>query len=152
MTTNSQAALLKESVEELQQAISHLRYSAQSVKKTPDSLEGVTEAELERVEAFTSRFARVVDLISKKVLRALDEYELYDPGTLLDVANRAEKRGLIMSVDWLRELRDVRNRTAHDYAGERLPEIFRFMRGELGALLSACERMTQYASDRLGSA
>lgn len=103
-----------------------------------------TEEALARIEAFTSRFARVVDLMSKRVLRAMDQFEMYEPGTLLDVANRAEKRGLIESTDWLRELKDIRNRISHDYAGDRLPEILAYCRGELPRLFGTCRRIRDY--------
>jgi len=104
---------------------------------------------LVRIEAFTSRFARVVDLISKRVLRAMDQFEMYEAGTLLDVANRAEKRGVIESVDWLRELKDTRNRISHDYAGDRLPEILAYCREELPRLLATCKRIKEYGDTLL---
>ena len=105
-----------------------------------------SEEELARIEAFTSRFARVVDLMSKRVLRAIDAFEMYEPGTLLDVANRAEKRGVIESVEWLRELKDTRNRISHDYAGDLLPEVLAYCRAELPRLSAACERIATYGN------
>jgi len=82
--------------------------------------------------------------MSKRVLRALDQFEMHDPGTLLDVANRAEKRGLVDSVEWLRELKDIRNRISHDYVGDRLPEILAYCRAELPTLLETCKRIMAY--------
>ena len=72
-----------------------------------------------------------------------------ESGTLLDVANRAEKRGLIPSVDWLRELKDARNRIAHDYAGDRLPEILAFCRDEIRQMTDVCGRIQNYCRARL---
>jgi uncharacterized protein YutE (UPF0331/DUF86 family) len=80
----------------------------------------------------------------------LDRFEFYDAGTLLDVANRAEKRGLIDTVDWLRELKDMRNQIAHDYAGARLPEILVYCRDELPRLLDTCQRIQTYGRSLLG--
>lgn len=139
--------LLRESLAELARARGHLEYSFRAVARLDDALENVTEEDLEAIEAFTSRFSRLVDLVTKRVLRALDQFELYDTGTLLDVANRAEQRGVIDSVDWLREVKDLRNRSAHDYAGDRLAEIFVFAREELRRLLAACDRLVAYSQD-----
>ncbi len=143
------AAYLLESLAELEAAIGHLTYSA----KTCDSIvfldHSPTEDELINVEAFTSRFARVIDIMSKRVLRAIDQYEMLDPGTLLDVANRAEKRGLIDSTNWLRDIIDARNQIAHDYSGERLAEIFTYCRTELPNLLDTCSRIATYGNTLL---
>jgi uncharacterized protein with HEPN domain len=62
----------------------------------------------------------------------------------------AEKRGIIESVDWLRELKDTRNRISHDYAGDRLPEILAYCREELPRLLTTCKRMMDYGERLLG--
>ena len=142
---------LRNSAEELNSAVQHLKFSRDSVAR----LEHVAHTEdwspeaLEKVEAMTSRFARVVDLLVHRVLRSIDFYELQEPGTLLDVANRAEQRGLIDSVDWLREMKDARNRIAHDYTGERLPELLDFCNSELNALLLACERTIDHIEQLL---
>ena len=141
-----QAAYLAESLAELERALGHLRYSASSCAKQVAHPASPSEEELARIEAFTSRFARVVDLMSKRVLRAIDAYEMYEPGTLLDVANRAEKRGVIESVDWLRELKDTLNRISHDYAGDLLPEVLAYCRVELPRLSAACERIATYGN------
>jgi len=136
--------LLAESLAELDRALGRLRYSAESCGDVREPDGGFGEGDLERIEALTSRFARTVDIMSNRALRAIDRFEMFDTGTLLDVANRAEKRGLIESVDWLRELKDTRNRIAHDYAGERMPEILAWCRSELPRLLDACQRIIAY--------
>lgn len=144
MSRSPEAAYLRDSLDELVRASGHLLYSADACGGLSADMAVLSEEELCRVEAFTSRFARVVDLLTKRVLRALDHFELYDSGTLLDVANRAEKRGLIESVDWLRELKDTRNRIAHDYAGDRLSEILGYCREELPRLSETCQRTLAY--------
>ena len=72
--------------------------------------------QLESAEAFTGRFARSVDLLVNQVLRTLDRVDLKTEGTLLDLINRAEKRGFVTPSEELREMKDVRNIIAHDYA------------------------------------
>jgi len=149
MNPQTQAAYLAESLAELDRALSHLMYSANACADLAPDEPAPTEEVLAGIEAFTSRFARVVDLMSKRVLRAMDQFEMYEAGTLLDVANRAEKRGVIESVDWLRELKDTRNRISHDYAGDRLPEILAYCREELPGLLAACKRIKKYGDTLL---
>jgi ABC-type phosphate/phosphonate transport system ATPase subunit len=80
---------LEQGLAELHQARRHLDYLFQQVAGLPESLQGVTAGQLESVEAFSSRFARTVDLLVNKVLRSLDRVELKSEGTLLDVVNRA---------------------------------------------------------------
>ena len=140
---SSEAAYLAESLAELERALGHLEYSAGGCPSTLGA-DGCSEDQLVEIEAFTSRFARVVDLLSKRVLRAIDQFEMHEPGTLLDVANRAEKRGLIGSVEWLRELKGTRNEISHDYAGSRLPELLVYCHEELPELIETCRRTIRY--------
>ena len=106
--------ILRVSLEELKQARVHLDFSFQQIRGLSCDLTHLTEEELESVEAFCSRFARTVDLLVNKVLRSLDRVELVAQGTLIDVVNRAEKRGFIESAEDLREMKDIRNVIAHD--------------------------------------
>ena len=95
----------------------------------PDALEPATEKQLASAEPFRGRFARSVDLLVNKVLRALDRVELKPEGTLLDVVNRAEKRGLVEHAEELREMKDVRNMIAREAA--ELMAIFTTMVSKL---------------------
>jgi len=107
------------------------------------------ETQLQIIEAFTSRFSRVVDLLINKCLRALDRFEMADSLTLLDVANRAAKRGLVPSSDWIRELKDTRNRIAHDYSGSEMKDILQFCMERTLPLINCCEQVSDYALARL---
>lgn len=149
MNPQTQAAYLAECLAELDRAVGHLLYSANACAAFAPDEPNLSEDALAGIEAFTSRFARVIDLMSKRVLRAIDQFEMYETGTLLDIANRAEKRGMIDSVDWLREIKDTRNRISHDYAGDRLPEILVYCREELPRLLATCKRINDYANTLL---
>ena len=141
-------ALLQSARQELLDARQHLNFSIESVSTIVADGEW-TELELEKVEAFTSRFARVVDLLINRVLRAIDRFELNEPGTLLDTANRAVARDLISGVDWLRELKDVRNRIAHDYAGLQLPDLFVYCQRVVPELGLSCEKVDAYIAQLL---
>lgn len=136
--------LLDRSMAELASARGHLDYSFQQVAELPDSLEGANEKQLESAEAFTSRFARSVDLLVNKVLRSLDRVEMNAEGTLLDVVNRAEKRGFVEDAEELREMKDVRNLIAHDYAGAKAAEILVYCRDQKPVFDAICERVVDY--------
>lgn len=137
-------ACLAQHLAELQQARQHLDYSFGQVQALPDTLAGATAGQLASVEAFCSRFARAVDLLVNKVLRSLDRVELRPEGTLLDVVNRAEKRGLIERATDLREMNDVRNLIAHDYAGAKTAEIFAYCREQKPLLDAVCDRVAEH--------
>ena len=148
MSRSPYAEFLSAARQELLNARSHLNFSQNSVAAFSEPTTW-SESELEKVEAFTSRFSRVVDLLINRVHCAIDRYELQEPGTLLDTANRAEARGLIPGVDWLRELKDVRNRIAHDYAGIQLPEIYVYCQRVLPELERTCDQVDHYIKQLL---
>ncbi|MEI8312270.1 MAG: hypothetical protein WCH98_16070 [Verrucomicrobiota bacterium] len=105
---------------------------------------GLSPADLDAFEALTSRFARLSDMILQKLFRGLDRIELEDSGTLLDALNRAEKRGLIDSVAAFREIRELRNEIAHEYAQEELSELFEGVLQYSPALLEIVRRAGDY--------
>jgi len=126
-----------------------LDYSFRQVAAPAEGLHGTTPNQLESVEAFSSRFARTVDLLINKVLRSLDRVELLSAGTLIDVVNRAEKRGLATQATDLREMKDVRNLIAHDYAGAKAAEIFAYCRQQKSTLDAICDRVEAHSQPLL---
>ena len=76
MSQQSAQTYLVESLGELERALAHLSYSEAACAGIVPGSSALTEDELIRVEAFTSRFARLIDLLSRRVLRALDHFEL----------------------------------------------------------------------------
>jgi uncharacterized protein YutE (UPF0331/DUF86 family) len=146
---NQASQLLEQALAELSQARVHLDYSFQQVASLPESLADASPDQLESAEAFSSRFARVVDLLVNKVLRTLDRAELLPQGTLLDVVNRAEKRGFVARAADLREMKDVRNIIAHDYAGAKAAEILAYCREQKPGLDAICDRAAAYAGKLL---
>ena len=58
---------------------------------------------------------------------------------MLDVLARAEKRGLIESVDRFRLIREVRNEIAHEYLLDDLGELFERVKEYTPELLKAIE-------------
>jgi len=86
--------------------------------------ESYESEELESFEAFTSRFARLSDILIQKIFRLVDELDLETQGTVRDRINRAEKKELIVSSDVFIEIRIIRNDIAHEYLPEAIHEIF----------------------------
>jgi len=144
-------SLLEQGLAELANARRHLDYSFQQVAGLPDTLKDATEGQLESAEAFTGRFARSVDLLVNKVLRSLDRVELKPEGTLLDVVNRAEKRGFVNRSEELREMKDVRNMIAHDYASAKAAEIFAYCREQKPVFDAICGHVAGYAHQILST-
>ncbi len=143
---NTKALLLAE-LGDLKRMAAHL---SQSLERCADIDLGACADNLsdERVEAFTSRFARTADLLVNKVLRTLDLHELDPPGSLLDVLQRAEKRGIIKSARELRLIKNLRNAIAHDYAGDNITETVTLCRRWTPGLLLAIQALGDYV-DRL---
>ncbi len=146
MNLDRSRTLLNQGLDELASARNHLNFSFQRVGPLPNHLDGIEGEQLESAEAFTSRFARVVDLLVNKVLRSLDRVELRPEGTLLDVVHGAEKRGFVKRAGLLREMKEIRNAIAHDYAGSQLPEIFAYCREHKLILDGICERLEGYVA------
>ncbi|MFM7749528.1 MAG: HepT-like ribonuclease domain-containing protein [Opitutaceae bacterium] len=145
MTPDANLRLLRQALDELAAARRHLDFSSARISSLPADLKSISEAQLESAEAYTSRSARTVDLLVNKVLRGIDRVELRPGGTLLDVINGAEQRGLIDRAESLREMKAMRNEVAHDYAGQRLPEVFAFCRERKPLLDAICDRAADYA-------
>ncbi len=145
MSRDRASEFLEQGLAELALARQHLDFSFQQVAGMSDGLQVATAGQLESVEAFSSRFARTVDLLVNKVLRSLDRVELKPQGTLLDVVNRAEKRGFVDRAIDLREMKDVRNIIAHDYAGAKAAEIFTYCREQKPVLDAICDAATAYS-------
>ena len=76
------------------------------------------------MESLCARFGRDIDFLVRKVFRALDDAEFQPQGTLLDAVHRAHQRRLFEDLEAIREIKDLRNQIAHEYADEALTELF----------------------------
>lgn len=115
--------MLREEIDSLNQAASYLQYSLDRSCKFIER-QIWTPEELERLESLTSRFARLSDLITQRMMRLIDDLELTPEGSLLDRIHRAEKRGWVDKANDLIQIRELRNMIAHEYAADKMPEIF----------------------------
>ena len=83
-----------------------------------------TIEEFGKFETLCSRYSRGIDFLIRKLFRTIDEYEFENQGTLIDVVNNAHKRGLIVNIEELRIMKDVRNTIVHEYIEDELIEVF----------------------------
>ncbi len=137
-------ALLAEEVHRLEAAADHLRWSLQ--RCLPLAGLPVWSAEdLERLESLASRFARMADLMTQRIMRLADELDLEAPGSLIDRLHRAEKRGWVdRDGDFVR-IRELRNLVAHEYEDEDLAALDREFLNLAPTLLDAVPKVTAWA-------
>ena len=77
--------------------------------------------EFEPWEAFSSRFARTTDIFLSKYIRFLILEK--DPGfrgEMRDLLDKAEKINLVSNADQWMQIRELRNKIAHEYTKEDL--------------------------------
>jgi uncharacterized protein YutE (UPF0331/DUF86 family) len=115
--------LLREELDNLDKAASHLAFSVDRTRALIARKEWTLE-ELERLESLSSRFARLSDLLTQRIMRLIDDLELTPEGTLLDRIHRAEKRGWVDDASKLIQIRELRNLIAHEYAADKMVEIY----------------------------
>lgn len=136
--------LLQEGLVHLEQAATHLAYSLGRTQSIIHQ-ESWMPDELERLESLSSRFARLSDILTQKMMRLIDELELTPDGTLLDRIQRAEKRGWVESASHLLQIRELRNLIAHEYAADRMPDIYQAVAALTPTLLAIVPKVMLHA-------
>ena len=114
---------LRSTIKQFEEALKWLNRSYKICKKHFPEVH-YTEEQLDDFEALTARFARSVDMLIHKVFRAMDAVEMVQEGSLIDVVNRAHKRGLFAEVEPIHYMKDLRNAISHEYRDAKLIEIF----------------------------
>ncbi len=89
------------------------------------NLSNVDMEETDRLELLSSRFSRLTDYMIQRIFRLIDELDLEAGGTVRDIINRAEKKGLIENADSFVHARILRNKIAHEYVEKVMTEIFK---------------------------
>ncbi len=135
--------LLKEELKTIHDAAEIMVYSYENCKKIGIK-EDYSLSEADHFEAFTSRFARLSDIVIQKFFRLIDKIELEDEGTVRDRINRAEKKGLIISADTFVQIRIVRNDIAHEYHIQALRDIYKKTLELTPYILDSVERIKEY--------
>ena len=107
----------------LKQALPSFERSLVKCRDLDFSLPISFEAE-ESLDALSSKFSRVSDIFTQKVLKTFIFVLREDAPTFLDRMNLCEKLGIIPSAEELIAIRDLRNISAHEYLSENLVEIY----------------------------
>ena len=138
--------LLQEHLQHMEQAADYLTFSYDRSREIIRQTAWTSE-QMERLESLTSRFARLSDLLTQKVMRIVDQLELTPDGTLLDRIHRAEKRGWVDSATDLVRIRELRNLIAHEYAADKLDELHQAIFALTPQLLAIIPEVRKYAED-----
>ena len=121
----------------IEKALAHLEYSLNKVTSIPDNFDIEDFELLETFESFTSRFARVSDMVAKKLVRSLVLKD--DPsfnGGLMDFLNQGEKLGFISDANHWWVIRSLRNKEAHEYTESDLRKYFETIKSESEFVIS----------------
>ena len=136
--------LLQEEPRSLENAATHLRFS---ISRTQGLL-NQQDWQLEGLESLARRFARLSDLLMQRVMRLIDNLELTATGTLLDRIHRTEKRGWVDDAIKLVRIRELRNLIAHEYAADKMSEIYAAVATLAPELLAVVPKVTAYAHEQ----
>lgn len=105
-----------------------------------------SDDEFDAIETLTSRYARTMDLVVNRVFTSIDQVELEEIGSVLDIVNRAEKRGLIDSVANIRIMKDIRNVIVHEYVAEAILDVYKDVTAYVPEIFSICKRVKRYCA------
>ena len=67
------------------------------------------------LDMLTTRFGKLQDIIGSKIFPIILNLLEEDAVAFIDKLNKLEKLGYIEDANWWRELREIRNKIAHDY-------------------------------------
>ena len=114
--------------------------------KTIERKEFYSDEEFDKLENLASRYARTTDMLVNKVLRSIDTVESEDIGTIIDIMNRAEKRGIVASAELLHTIKDLRNNIVHEYQITEITKFFADVVKYTPALLDIIENINNYCA------
>jgi uncharacterized protein YutE (UPF0331/DUF86 family) len=146
MTSNGQE-LLKMYVEQALKSRAWLERSFEQCQSIRFG-QKLSPEEMDELEALTSRFARLADVVIHKVFRAVEIAELEIPGTLLDTVHRMEKRGLIQSTEQIKDIKELRNTIAHEYSEDDLLLLMKDCQEKTPVLLKILDDTIVYCTSK----
>jgi hypothetical protein len=106
----------------------------------------------ERLEAFVSRYGRMQDTIGEKLLPRWLLAFAETPGSLIETLNRAERLGVLGSVERWLEARKLRNKLVHEYmtAAEDFVEDLMLAKEYSLMFFETYNQIRDYAGTRMG--
>jgi len=143
-------------IEVLRENINKLNLSAEWVHRSYEQTKAIERKdvysidEFDKLENLASRYARTTDMLVSKVLRSLDTVESEDIGTIIDIMNRAEKRGIVESAELLHTIKDLRNSIVHEYQITEITKFFADVIKYSPVLLEIIQNVNKYCARYLG--
>lgn len=144
MTEPTATSVLEENLAGLRLALATLERTWQEAQELGAG-PVYTDRELDLIEVLAARFARTTDFLVNKVLRSLDRFELEPEGTLIDVINRAEKRGVVANARDLRRMKELRNEIVHEYLPSGQIDLLADLKTYVPLLLETGKRTLEHA-------
>lgn len=138
---------LKEYMDILDKALDTFNHSYKNCKEIGIK-KNYTYEELDKFESLTSRFARISDIVTQKILKNIFLLLREDAKTFIDKVNLAEKLEIIPGAEQLKVIRDLRNEITHEYCMDDITEIFKNVLEYSDALLETVEKVKIYVSDK----
>lgn len=105
----------------------------------------------EKLEAFVSRFGRMQDTIADKLLPRWLQAQAENPGSQIEVLNRAERLNVLDSVEnWL-IARKLRNRLVHEYmeAPKAFSDDLNLAKELSSMLITTYNQLRDFANSRM---
>ena len=142
--------ILRENINALNLSADWVRHSYEQTS-TIEQKEKYSTEEFDKLENLASRYARTTDMLVNKVLRSIDTIESEDIGTIIDIMNRAEKRGIVSSADLLHTIKDLRNSIVHEYKIDEIARFFVDVQKYTPILLGIIQNVNIYCARYLGN-
>jgi uncharacterized protein YutE (UPF0331/DUF86 family) len=140
--------VLRENIKKVNLSAEWLQKSYNQAK-TINNGDNYTSDEFDKLEILASRYARTTDMLVNKVLRSIDTLESEDIGTIIDIMNRAEKRGIVESADLLHTIKDLRNNIVHEYQIDEIAKFFKDIVKLSPVVLDIIKKVNEYCAKYL---
>lgn len=141
---SEQLDILKINIRSLEDAVHWLKRSSRL--SSGYQINELSEEGMDAFEGFTSRFARVADILFNKVFRGIYYVEQGDTASWLDVTFFMEKCSVIDNIDNARIIRETRNDIVHEYALTDLKELFEMVRMQTPTLVNYAGNAIAYSN------
>ena len=80
----------------------------------------LSDEDIEAYEILSGRFGRVVDILFNKVFTSIAHFEFEETSSLPDTLNFMDKKGIVHSMEIVREIKELRNQIVHEYIRMRI--------------------------------
>jgi len=115
--------LLIKNIKLINDSLINFKLSIEKCKKIDLTME-LSFEEQESFDSLTSKFARISDIYTQKILKSICIVYRENCTTFIDRCNFAEKIGIISDVQLLFDIRDLRNEISHEYIDDLILEIY----------------------------